>query len=126
VIIPQDWIDTIKENIQKSFRENTFLTNPTTEKLDENIKSVLELPINKEWHIPHFRDEKHREIFRTFFIDTMCHQLTPYYHPFTCGVGGGSHCNLIPRITDDGSPYLLCPTCGWIQYTHHLPCIYHR
>ena len=65
----------------------------------------------KSWHCP----QKFKDEFKEFCINTISHQCWANMHPLTCGIGGGSHGLLEPRITDSGQKYLVCPTCGWIQ-----------
>ncbi len=76
-----------------------------------SVENYFQSSTMKEWHCPqNFKDE-----FKEFCINTISRQCWANMHPLTCGIGGGTHALLEPRITDSGQKYLVCPTCGWIQ-----------
>lgn len=118
--IPQEWIDEIalrlKEN--KGFFKCFGLHQEIIEKdyLDA-IEKFLDIPFNREWEF----NDKLLDKFKDFCISIITHQCMKNMHPLTCGVGGGSHDILVPRINYKGECYLVCPTCGWTQKSENIP-----
>jgi len=86
------------------------------------VSEFLDIPFNKSWAID--LDSKQGEKFRGFFASTVAHQVMRNMHPLTCGVGGGSHEILVPRIDFRGENYLICPTCGWHQAASFVPIMF--
>lgn len=110
--IPREWIEEIvvrlKEN--KSFFK-LFSNDIKDSEYYEVIQRFLNSDSNREWQFsPNLEDT-----FREFCVSTIAHQCMGNMHPLTCGVGGGTHADLVPRIHSNGDCYLVCPTCGWIQ-----------
>lgn len=111
--IPDEWFEAVVSNLKENKRLFKAFGEPSEEDYSNAVKEFLEMPYNKEWEIP----SNFLEAFRNFFISITAHQCMRNMHPLTCGVGGGSHDILVPRISSDGVGYLVCPTCGWIQNT---------
>ena len=118
--VPQEWIEEIVTGLKHHM--NYFITfhinkDVPDSRYYEAIQEFLNTPFNNCWEIPH----KLEDSFKDFFVSILTHQFNIGMHPLTCGVGGGSHDILVPRIHISGECYLICPTCGWIQKQHHVP-----
>lgn len=119
--VPQDWIDTIILNLKarpdlfKAFGNRRVI--PDDEYIDA-VQKFLDMPFNKEWN---FDAKRYGEKFKGFFISIVTHQCYQNMHPLTCC---SAHAILVPRINFKEEPYLVCPTCGWIQPSNYVPVMF--
>lgn len=104
--IPQSWIDEILSKL-----DSNILIRPAARRIEKELIEYINLPINKSWDIPIGQ----KSDFKKFFIDTICSQINPFTHGLTCGINS-EHALLVPRIHYDNRGYLVCPTCGYIQF----------
>ena len=84
-------------------------------KISTYVDKVISTDFNREWEVPFKEGSDEYKKYEDFFIRVYSHQCLACMHPLTCGVGGGSHDILVPRINSLGDLYMVCPTCGWIQ-----------
>jgi len=110
--VPNDWINQICDNIMK--RVDNFY-DLTTDQLKDGILDDIQMYLNMPFNLDYYISEKAFDKFKSFFISIVTHQCMTNFHPLTCGIGGGSHTILVPRIQGDIC-MLVCPTCGWIQF----------
>ena len=112
--IPNEWIKEIIDAYDKSYAKSYALMECNKKLTKKQILGFLNNSLNKKWdYIPY-----QQEMFKLFLIKTVLHQLNPYVHQMTCGVNS-NHDYLIPRIMQNDTPYLVCPTCGYVQL--HIP-----
>ena len=112
--VPNDWLIEIKNKIKEntnSFIRRKYPEDAIDDCIMDNIQEYLNSSFNSEYYI----DTSVHDKFKNFFISIVSHQCLENIHPLTCGIGGGSHRILVPRLTQTGNCILVCPTCGWIQ-----------
>lgn len=103
--IPEDWLEEIYAKVGRS-----RCLPSRNEEVRSSIKNIIDMQLNKGWVL---QPSLHR-YFKDFFIKIISHQTNPFTHMLTCGVNS-KHSLLLPRISDNHTLYLVCPTCGWIQ-----------
>jgi hypothetical protein len=106
--IPHDWISEIINNLK-----NESMGIGSLLEYEKIIVDYWYNEFNIEWDIK--QDPQVKEIFKQFFIRITTHQCNFSTHQLTCGVDS-NHKFMVPRITEAGIPYLICPTCGYAQF----------
>jgi len=110
--IPHEWVSEICNNL---IRLNRMFPSDDTDY--ETIFSLYwHTDFNNAWDIK--QDPRLIEIFKPFFIRIAIQQCNYSTHQFTCGIDSG-HAFLVPRITPNGTRYLVCPICGYAEF--HSP-----
>lgn len=104
--IPSEWLTEIYTKI-----DGNPICRPSFTRIEKEIRNYIESDFNKNWEIPLGQINN----FKPFFINTILSQCNPMTHALTCGINS-EHALLIPRIHHDNRCYLVCPTCGYIQF----------
>lgn len=113
--VPDEWLEEVVEKLKENYRMFQPFARGVTPEMTEKMQVVLNEYMTDQFNSNFRFNPNLEDKFHNFFVGIMAHQCLMGFHPLTCGVGGGSHKNLMPRIHDDGETYLVCPTCGWIQ-----------
>jgi hypothetical protein len=85
----------------------------TDEQIRNEVIDYLNNSFNNKWNNGGLKDKAG---FEKFCIFIASHQCNHRIHPLTCGVDS-NHALLMPRQNYDGKNYLVCPTCGYIQFS---------
>ena len=113
--IPEDWVEYIVDSLVKITKDLSYIRSDK-DSIKEIVNEYLFSDFNKNWELPSPLSQETYDNFKRFLILNSIHQCNKNTHPLTCGVGGGTHDILVPRISYKGELYLVCPTCGWIQH----------
>ena len=105
--IPEEWLSEIYNNLL----ERSIIERPCLSRIESDVIDHLNSQINIAWS---FSESQAKE-FKNFFISTIISQCNPWTHGLTCGIDS-NHALLVPRIDSQNKCYLLCPSCGWVQY----------
>ena len=105
--IPHEWMS----EIYNKLLEKNIMDRPCLSRLEQDVTDHLNSQFNIAWDF----SEKQAEEFKSFFIATITHQCNHWTHGLTCGVDS-NHALLVPRIDSMNKCYLICPSCGWVQY----------
>jgi hypothetical protein len=105
--IPKEWIEEAL-NIICDDRIPVHMR-PSFFRVEKEVYEYVNSQFNENWEY-----SKYSEEFKQFFINTIVNQCNPRTHGLTCGVNS-EHAMLVPRVSYNYNPYLVCPTCGWIQ-----------
>ena len=79
------------------------------------IVATVDNYVNSQFNLAWTFSETQSQEFKKFFIATVVHQCNPWTHGLTCGIDS-EHALLVPRIDSENKCYLICPSCGWVQY----------
>lgn len=111
--IPQEWIDEALKKITEN--QLPIDQRPALSRVEKEIDAYINSDFNKNWVLdPYFYDA-----FRYYFVGAIVSNCNPMSHGLTCGVDS-NHAALVPRITNMGAIYLICPSCGYIQFVPHM------
>jgi hypothetical protein len=105
--IPQDWLSEYYRRL-----EGNIMIRPSLKRIEKEVEAYINHPFNANWELPSHQEED----FKEFFISTLLNQTNPLTHGLTCGVDS-QHYLLVPRMDYRNKCYLICPTCGHIQYS---------
>ena len=104
--IPEEWLSKIYEDI------SGWAPHISPKGVEDIVKDYLNSRFNDNWNIL----PRQYVTFEKFFISVVAHQCNVNVHQLTCGVDS-MHQALQPRITRyDDKCYLICPTCGYVQF----------
>jgi hypothetical protein len=108
--IPKEWIEEALQKICN--KEIPISLRPSITRIEKEIDNYLNSDFNSNWEVI---DANTIDYFKQFIIQVIVSQCHPYSHSLTCGINS-EHASLVPRITKSGVLYLVCPSCGYIQF----------